>query len=446
VVARTNHKYIRIPSQEPAVRLVQVTIPTGKRQAVTDALDEEGVDYVLSDETSGREYAAVAHFPLPANAVEPVLARLREAGLDDDAYTIVVEANTVVSRRFEELEAEYAEEADEDRIGREELESAAEGLMPTTRNYFVLTVVSAVVATAGILLDSPATVVGSMVIAPLVGPALAASVGTVLDEHELRIRGVALQASGVAAAVLSAGAFAWFVKVTHLVPPGFDVLAIDQVRERLAPDFLSLAIALGAGVAGALSLSTGVSAALVGVMIAVALIPPAAVVGIGVAWGEPALALGSGVLVLVNVLSINLAALAVLWYQGYRPEFWYREDDVRTTTLTRIAILAGVILVLSVFLGGVTYAGYQGAIAEERITETSESVLAEHDDLRVLETSYEDDSNPLTGRPDRVVITIGKPAGTEPPDIAATLERRIRDRVDYGVEVEVRFVDVQQTA
>jgi uncharacterized membrane protein len=179
-------------------------------------------------------------------------------------------------------------------------------------------------------------------------------------------------------------------------------------------------------------------------MIAVALIPPAAVVGIGVAWGEPTLALGSAVLVLVNVLSINLAALAVLWYQGYRPEFWYREDQVRTATLTRIAILAGVILVLSVFLGGVTYAGYQGAVAEERIADTSDSVVAEHDGLQVLEITYEDDSDPLTGRPDHVVITIGKPAGTASPDIAATLERRIRDRVGYDVGVSVRFVEVQR--
>jgi len=425
------------------VRLVQVTIPTGKRQAVTDALEDEGVDYVLSDETSGREYAAVAHFPLPANAVEPILERLREVGFDDDAYTIVVDANTVISRRFEELEAEYAEDADEDRIAREELESAADGLMPTTRNYFVLTVVSAIVATAGLLLDSPATVVGSMVIAPLVGPALAASVGTVIDDNELRVRGVALQATGIFAAVLSAGIFAAVVQAANLVPPGLDVLAIDQIRERLAPDFLSLAIALGAGVAGALSLSTGVSAALVGVMIAVALIPPAAVVGIGVAWGEPALATGSAVLVLVNVLSINLSALAVLWYQGYRPEYWFRENEVRTKTLTRIGVLAAVIVLLSVFLGGVTYAGYQGAVAEEQINEEAESVVAEHDGLRVLDVTVEEDSNPLTGKPDGVVITVGKPASTEPPEIAATLERRISDRIGRNVDVEVRFVDVQ---
>ncbi|GAB3683931.1 TIGR00341 family protein [Salinarchaeum chitinilyticum] len=425
------------------MRLVQVTIPTGKRQAVTDALEDEGVDYVLSDETSGREYAAVAHFPLPPNAVEPILERLRSEGLDEDSYTIVVEANTVISRRFDELEAEYAEDADEDRIARQELQSAANGLIPARRNYLVLTIVSAIVATAGLLLDSPATVVGSMVIAPLVGPALAASVGTVIDDPEMRTRGVIYQVTGVLAAVVSAAVFAFFVQATNLVPPGLDVLAVEEIRERLAPDFLSLAIALGAGVAGALSLSTGVSAALVGVMIAVALIPPAAVVGIGLAWGEPTLAMGSAVLVLVNVLSINLAALAVLWYQGYRPDRWFRARDVRTMTLTRIAVLAGVIVVLSVFLGAVTFAGYQGAVAEQQITDTADSTVAEYEQLSLLSVEVEGNQHPLRGTPDRAVVTIGKPADTQPPDIAEILRERIRERLGEDVAVEVRYLEFQ---
>jgi uncharacterized membrane protein len=65
------------------------------------------------------------------------------------------------------------------------------------------------------------------------------------------------------------------------------VLVIGEVRERLAPGALSLVIAPGAGAVGAVPLASGVSSALVGVMIAATLGPPAAVVGIGRAW-EPA--------------------------------------------------------------------------------------------------------------------------------------------------------------
>ena len=155
---------------DPAnVRLVQVTVPVGKLEAVRRALDDEEVDYALSDETSEREYAAIAYIPLPTNAVEPVLESLREAGIDESTYTVVLDAKAVVSRDFEALEERYAEE-DTDRIARKELVAAAQDLVPSMRNYIILTVVSAVIATAGLLLDSPAVVVGSMVIAPLIGP------------------------------------------------------------------------------------------------------------------------------------------------------------------------------------------------------------------------------------------------------------------------------------
>ncbi|MFP8891226.1 TIGR00341 family protein [Natrialbaceae archaeon A-CW2] len=421
------------------MRLVQITIPTGKRDTVRRLLEEEGFDYTFTDETSDREYETVAYIPLPKAGVEPVMDKLKALGMNEEAITVVLEANTVVSAHFEELEERYEEETSEERIAREELRSSANALLPARRNYVVLTVVSALVATAGLLLNSAAVVVGSMVIAPLVGPALAASVGTVIDDYELRVRGVALQALGVGCAIASAAIFAGIVQFANLVPPGIDVLSIEQVRERLAPDFLALVIALGAGVAGALSLSTGVSAALVGVMIAVALIPPAAVVGIGIAWGEPTLALGSGILVLVNVLSINMAALAVLWYQGYRPDSWFRASDARMKTLTRIGVLAGIILILSVFLGGVTYASYQGALEEETIREETEAILDEHEELTMIEFEAERDDNPLQASPDRVVVTVGIEPGAERPPIASEL----RERVGADVTIEVRFVEIQ---
>ena len=315
------------------MRLVQVTIPAGKRKAVIELLEEEGIDYVVTDETSGREYTAVAYFPLPTSAVEPILEALREAGLEREAYTVVLSAETVVSEKFEALQEEYTErEESEERIARQELEARAKELTPALSTYLVMTVVSAVIATAGLLLDSPATVVGSMVIAPLIGPAMSAAVGSVIDDTGMFRRGVVLQVLGVILSIAAATAFTIFVQATNLVPPGMDPLVLSEVEERLSPNFLSLAVAIGAGVAGAISLTAGVSAALVGVMIAVALIPPAATVGIGIAYSEPALALGSAVLVSVNILSINLSALVMLWYSGYRPEnFFQRPQNVTVT-------------------------------------------------------------------------------------------------------------------
>ena len=430
------------------MRLVQITIPAGKREAILRALDEEGIDYVLSEESSGREFTAIAFFPLPTNAVEDVLDSLEAVGLDERAYTVVVDAEFVMSRRFEQLTDRYAEEEEsEERIARQELVAKARDLAPEFPTYVIMTIVSAVVATAGVLLDAPAVVVGSMVIAPLIGPAMATSVGTVVDDREMFVEGVKLQAIGFAVAVASAAGFAAIARGIYLVPPGIDVLSIDQVEGRLRPDFLSLAVALGAGVAGALSLSTGVSTALVGVMIAVALIPPTAVIGVGIAWGLPRAVAGASILVLVNVVSINLSALAVLWYQGYRPDAFFRMEEAKAATVRRIAILVGIVLLLSVVLGGITYTSYQQGTFEEgaRTAVQQELASGDYQQLSLLSMNVRfDDSIPFPG-PKRVVVTLGRPAGDTYPDLPEKLQTAIRNETGHRVDVRVVYVETEGT-
>ena len=424
------------------MRLVQISVPRGKLEAVEGVLDEEGIDYVVNEETSGRDIGAVVTFPLPTNAVEPVLESLRDVGLNDDTYTVITEANTVLSRDFDALEERYAEEKDEDRIAREELTAKAEELSPSLQTYVIMTVISAVIATAGLLLNSPAVVVGSMVIAPLIGPAMTANVGTVVDDHELFARGVKLQAFGLVLAIASATAFALLVRTANVVPPIADVTSVQQVRERVAPDFLSLVVALGAGAAGVLSLTTGVSTALVGVMIAVALIPPAATVGIGIAWGQPLVSLGSGVLVLVNILSINLAVLVGLWYQGYRPEHWFRESNARSATVKRIGVLVVSILVLSAFLGGVTLDTYQQATTEEAIQERVESAV--EPPRQIITVEVERSNTVLFQEPRHVVVTVGIPPGADPPGLAERLDTVVDDAAGRDVETSVRYITVER--
>jgi uncharacterized hydrophobic protein (TIGR00341 family) len=426
------------------VRLVHVSVPAGKRETVLRTLDDQGVDYVVSDESSGREVTAVASFPLPTNAVEPVLDALRDAGLGDEAFTVVVDAQTVVSRQFDELAERYAEEEpSEDRIARQELVASARDLAPERLNYVVLTVVSVVIATAGLLLDSPSVVVGSMVIAPLIGPAMATSVGTVVDDRDLFVRGVRLQVLGFAVAVVAATAFAVAVRALTLVPPSLDVLAIGEVGERVAPDVLSLAIALGAGVAGAMSLRSGVSASLVGVMIAVALVPPVGVIGIGVAWGLPWVVLGATVLVSVNALSINLAAMVVFWYSGYRPDSWFRTDEARAATLKRVGVLVAVLLVLSGFLGAATLASVRTATAEQDVREEVAAVVADTPEATLLEVDVQRGDNPIARRPTAVVVTVGHPVGAAPPPLVDRLAGRL-EAAGHDVAVEVRFVAVAE--
>ena len=426
------------------MRLVQLTIPTGKRETILERLDEKGIDYVVTDETSGRGYTAVVYFPLPTGAVESVLDALREEGIEEDAYTVVVDAETVVSRKFQQLREEYEQgDVEEDRISRQELSSHAEDLTPTFGVYVTLTVVSAVVATAGLLLDSPAVVVGSMVIAPLIGPALGATIGTVLDDADLLYGALKYQALGVALAIASAAVFAWLVRLGNIVPPGMVIADVDEIAERLAPDLLSLAIALGAGVAGILSIATGVSVALVGVMIAAALIPPAAAAGIAIAFGEPSAAIGSTVLVLVNVLSVNLAGLVTLWYAGYRPESFFDLEPTQKRVRRQIGALALVVLIFSAFLAGITFNSYVAASFEQDARDEVEALLEnEYEQLQLVDLEVTlDDDYPFRS-PDRVVVTIGGPPGETHPELAERLHERVNQHAGETVSVEVRYVEV----
>jgi uncharacterized hydrophobic protein (TIGR00341 family) len=415
------------------MRLVEVLVPKGKREAIVDILEDEDIDYVLTEEASARDPSAVISFPLPAPAVEPILNRLRDVKADEDSYTVVIKAETVLSRQFEDLEKRYEEDdaKSRNRIAREELFSRAQDMSPAFRTFVLMTVISALVATTGLLLDSAAVVVGSMVIAPLLGPAIGASVGTVLDEQGLFRKGIKLQTVGLVAAVVAATLFTLFVQATNLVPPGTDVLTISEISSRVSPDLLSLVIAMGAGIAGAWSLTSGASEVLVGVMVAAALVPPLGVVGIGIAYGLPVVVLSASIVVLINVFAINLTALGVLWYKGYRPPNWYQQDTARSATRKRATMFIALTIVLSSFLGVVSYDSYRTATFEQDlrndIPATVNATTGNGVELLDVEVQYQD---PVPfQQPQRVIVTVGVPPGTDPPPLARILEQRADTRI-----------------
>jgi len=256
------------------MRLIQTLIPDGKRDTVVDILETEGIDFAMTKESSESGYSDILYIPAESDSVEGIVDQLRDVGVERDGYMVVTDVETIISEQFEEKQDEDDDNAEDERISRDELRTKARNLSRSTTNYLVLTIISAIVATAGLLQDSAAVVVGSMVIAPLIGPAMASCVGTVIndDDNALFWEGIRSQAVGLAVAVLSATLFA--LSYRALLAPELELLLIQQVAERAHPGLLALAIALGAGTAGALSLTSGADEALVGVMIAVALIAP----------------------------------------------------------------------------------------------------------------------------------------------------------------------------
>ncbi len=427
------------------MRLVQVLIPEGNRDSVVETLDEQGIDYAVFDETGRGEFEAMVQFPVPPTGVEPVLEELRAAGVSESAYTIVMPTETVVSERLESLQALYPG----DRLSREELTASAQSLAPEPTTYFAFIVLSTVIAVGGLLLDSAATIIGAMVVAPLMGPAITASAGSVLAERDLAMRGIVLQVAGLLLAIAVAAALGALLRGTVIVPPGTDIRTIPQIAERTSPDFLALFIAFGSGIAGAISVSRGSGATLVGVAIAVALIPPAGTAGLGIAWGFGEVAASASVLVLVNLLAINLSALTVFRLSGYRPERTDDREAVRVSVFRRGAILVVALVGLSVVLGLVTVASYQTTTFEHRATAKTERFFDQDArsgyDLEAVTVDY-DSQDVLLGNDPTVSVVVGRPNATAvPPDFADGLDRHLEETTDENVVVRVAFVVAQQT-
>ncbi|MFC7229036.1 TIGR00341 family protein [Salinirubellus salinus] len=430
------------------MRLVQVLVPEGKSEDVLEALDGQGIDYALFEERGRGEFEAMVQFPVPPEGVEEILDSIYAAGIREDAYTIVLPTETVVSSRLAMLSERFGGT----RISREELLARARDASPVNSTFFAFLVLSTVIATAGLLLNSAATIIGAMVVAPLMGPAISASVGTVLNRQELVRRGVFLQVAGLIAAIATGALFGLVVQGTQLIPPNLDIREVAQIAERTSPNFLSLFLALGSGIAGAISIMRNAGSALVGVAIAVALVPPAATSGLGIAWGLPGVALAGAVLVVVNLLAINLTAMLLFYFAGYRPEEAGRGEGAGATTRravrSRAAFLVGALAALSVVLGLVTLTSFQAAAYEADVNRAAQSFVDQLPaDQRVSFERAEVDYRPadiLLGERPRVDVYIGVRFGdTIPEDFADRMDAHLTEQTGREVVTRVGVIEGQ---
>ncbi len=347
------------------MRLVEVMLLADEaRTELLDVLDAEQLDYSIVDMTDDPTRSAMISFPVAAHAVESIQDQIADLDCRDEMYTVVYDPETIVSDRLDD-------DVEEDpqvgalapgRISRRELHSKAADLLPDFVIYTILTAISAVVATAGVLLNSLSVLIGSMVIAPLLGPALSTAVATVIDDQRLFGRSVLFQLKGSVVALVSSVVFAYTAKSATYVSRNADIDVLLQLSTHTSPAFLLVAVAVCGGIAGAISLSTSGSTELVGVMVAAAIMPPIGIVGVGIAWGRPRVVLGSTAVVLINLMSINLAAIVSLWYLGYKPDSWQELKQTRSKLLRRSAVLLGLVLTLTVFLTRLSHGDLNGVI------------------------------------------------------------------------------------
>lgn len=227
------------------------------------------------------------------------------------------------------------------RISREELYADVEEITSLSYVFVLLSLLSSVVAAIGILQNNVAVIIGAMVIAPLLGPNVSFSLATTLGDIDLAKRALKANMAGIFTVLSFAAIVGYMLKVDPNIP---ELIS----RTKVSPGDVILAMA--AGSAAALSLTTGVASALIGVMVAVALLPPLVVLGMLVGQGEWQLAMGAMLLVLTNLICINLSGVVTFLAQGIRPRKYGDADRAKKATKIAIVLWTFLLILLVVLI------------------------------------------------------------------------------------------------
>jgi uncharacterized hydrophobic protein (TIGR00271 family) len=200
-----------------------------------------------------------------------------------------------------------------------------------TGSYLAMNVAAALIAGFGLMENSPAVIIGAMLIAMLFGPII--GIAMALAEADLGLLGRALKAEIVGAICVLAIGCLIGLSTRHLTIG-------SEILNRTAPNLLDLLIALVGGLAGGFTfLSTSLSGVIVGVAIATALVPPLTTCGILLARGLPESAVGAFLLFLANFSAIAFGAMVVFLLAGYRPAATEKVQKVIVPRLITIALL-----------------------------------------------------------------------------------------------------------
>jgi uncharacterized hydrophobic protein (TIGR00271 family) len=184
-------------------------------------------------------------------------------------------------------------------------------------DYFLLVLLSCSIATFGLITNSAAVIIGAMLVAPLMSPILGISLSTVIAQERLFQRALLSLGAGILLSLVLSTILGW---IGRIMP--FDLLVVlpTEVLVRTQPTPFDLGIALAGGAAAAYALANPrLSAALPGVAIATALMPPLCTAGIGIATGNSAAALGALLLFITNLAAISFAGILTFFALGFRP-------------------------------------------------------------------------------------------------------------------------------
>jgi uncharacterized hydrophobic protein (TIGR00341 family) len=327
-----------------ALRLIEIYHQRDKADEIDALLKDKPI--LATWHNHLQEGQSISKILVKSENTEIVIDLIENHFPQKDSYRTVILAVEATLPRPEKTEKEEKEEKTNKektpkRISIEELYQKMTGLSVLSRKFVVMTIVASFVAAIGLLKDDVAIIIGSMVIAPLLGPNMSLSLATTLADVKLAKQAIRTNLTGFLL-VLSIGiVMGVFMTVNPEIP---------QIASRSNVSHFYIFLALASGVAGAYSITAGVSEAFVGVMVAVAILPPLAAAGLlfgGMFWSD---GIGALLLCLVNIVCINLSGVITFIFEGIQPKSWWEAERAKKYVRTAISLWITLLLILAAMI------------------------------------------------------------------------------------------------
>jgi uncharacterized hydrophobic protein (TIGR00341 family) len=229
--------------------------------------------------------------------------------------------------------------------------------------YYILTILSCIIATTGLIQGSTAVIIGAMIVAPLMTPILAFSLSVIWGDLQLMKTSLQSIIKGTFWAIVISAIIAYAVPLS-----GFNY----EILSRTKPSLFDILVAIASGLVGAYGTANKkISNSLVGIAIAVALMPPLCTVGIGIGTFNRAVTTGALILYIINLVSISLAGAVVFWVMKIHP-IRADQDEVKKRALYQIVLSLAILIGIAIPIGFYMYEGYLISEAQRLITESIE--------------------------------------------------------------------------
>lgn len=289
-------------------------------------------------------------------------------------------------------------------------------------NYYIMLFLSGVISALGLLAGSTAAIIGAMIVAPLMGPITGMAFAITMGNRRLLKRSGLSVATGAALTVLTAYLICTVVGLNTLNP---------EILERTRPTLIDLAIGLAAGAAGAFATTRReVASALSGVAIAVALVPPLSVIGIGLAFESRDVVIGSTLLFLTNLSGIILSGGLIFVWQDYGSMRRARRGLLASTLMiTLLGIPLGLAL--------------RDLVIEERARTSVGSIIRRQNDI-FRETDIRRLRVNSRGRSLMVALEVAAPAGSISAADVDSVHRILEDQLKRPVNLDVSVFPVEE--